>query len=73
MQERRQISMILLVLTAICLLVVVSASARVTATYFEVLANCDGRGGWLVINEECDGSVTVHVLCDGGSGGPVSP
>lgn len=50
-----------------------SAVAKVTYQYFEALDNCDGGGGWLVMDHGADGSVNIHVLCDGGSGGPLNP
>lgn len=46
------------------------ALAKTTAHYFEWIGNCDGGGGWVVIDdggENGQGSVTI--LCDGGSVG----
>lgn len=50
-----------------------TAIAKVTYQYFEALDNCEGGGGWLVMDHGSDGSVNIHVLCDGGTGGPLNP
>jgi hypothetical protein len=50
-----------------------AGNAKVTYQYFVALQNCGGGGGWLVMDHSPDGSVNIHVLCDGGAGGPLGP
>lgn len=48
-----------------------SVHAKMTKKYFEALANCDGGGGWVVIDDGANngGVANVMVLCDGGAEG----
>ena len=48
-----------------------TTNAKITKQYFEALQNCEGGGGWLVVDdgENNGGVANIMVLCDGGTEG----